>query len=230
MRRETVSEPQWSWETDEEPVVSAYPKSGSRKTLPVGESFFNLLAGYVELADGTKEHMSRGTGDYCVALLINTNYPVDIRVKRDGDDLFKTPVFSGWWKQPKLSPFDSLTVKTTKQTFFYLQVATVEGAIAKTSNPLAYNRRTLATNQKNVTSAGTAEALQSQDVPAGYAVVVRAKEGNSGNIYVGNSGVSSSNGDILNPGGVVELFVDDVSDIYIDADNDGEGVSWVVEV
>lgn len=90
----------------------------------------------------------------------------------------------------------------------------------------------LAHGQDSVTTAGTAVQLNggtSLTIPDGAELVVRADGGNAGNIYVGDSDVSSSNGFVLGAGESVSLPTSDVNNVYIDSDNDGEGVSWLVE-
>lgn len=92
---------------------------------------------------------------------------------------------------------------------------------------------TVETGQETVTTAGTAVQLNGGTtvyVPNGASVAVRADGGNAGSIYVGDSNVSSSNGFVLGASESVSLPVDNVAAIYIDADNDGEGVSWITEV
>lgn len=87
--------------------------------------------------------------------------------------------------------------------------------------------------QDSVTTAGTSVQLNggtSLAVPDGAALTVRADGDNAGSIYVGDSSVTSSNGFVMGAGESVSLQVDDVTDIHIDADNNGEGVSWIVEV
>ena len=81
--------------------------------------------------------------------------------------------------------------------------------------------------QKDVTTAGTAEALTSTSTTC-RAVAIKAKSTNTGNIYVGNSGVTSSNGFILRGSESITLDIDDVSKVYIDASVSGEGVSWIM--
>lgn len=86
--------------------------------------------------------------------------------------------------------------------------------------------------QDSVTTAGTAVQLNggtSLTIPAGAELVVRSDGGNAGNIYVGDSDVSSSNGFVLGAGESVSVPTDDVNNVHIDADNNGEGVSWLVE-
>jgi hypothetical protein len=79
--------------------------------------------------------------------------------------------------------------------------------------------------QKTVTSHGTAEALgSSQAILSG--VRVKALSTNTGNIYVGNSSVDSSNGYILAAGESDFWSVANIATLYIDSDVDGEGVCW----
>lgn len=86
--------------------------------------------------------------------------------------------------------------------------------------------------QDSPSSAGTPVALNggnSLSVPPGGKVRVLALPSNSGTAYVGDSNVSSSNGFALSPGDELQVRIDDVSKLYVDADNAGEGVSWMVE-
>lgn len=98
------------------------------------------------------------------------------------------------------------------------------------------NRRsydTVAHGQQSVPTAGTSEALNGgtqEVVPNGAALAVRADTGNTGDVYVGDASVTTSNGFVLGPGESLSLAVSDVADVSIDADNNGDGVSWIVEV
>lgn len=87
--------------------------------------------------------------------------------------------------------------------------------------------------QDTVATSGTAEALNggtSLSVPDGATVEIAALPGNGGNVYVGDSDVSASNGRVLSAGDPpVRLNVTDVSSVFIDVDTAGEGVSWTVE-
>ena len=83
--------------------------------------------------------------------------------------------------------------------------------------------------QKDVTTASTSEILLT--ATATMAVLIKAKADNTGDIYVGNSGVDSSNGYILDAGEAVAIGVDhNSSNIYIDASVSGEGVSYLTLV
>ena len=90
----------------------------------------------------------------------------------------------------------------------------------------------LTSGVETVAGAGTAEQLNggaSLTVGNGFAIVVKALDTNTNKVYVGNSGVDSTNGYQLNPCEGVTLQMNDVNLIYIDVDTNGEGVSWIVE-
>lgn len=83
---------------------------------------------------------------------------------------------------------------------------------------------TPASGQKTVTTAGSRVAVGSNtDVKN---LVIIADLDNSGNIYVGDSTVSSANGAKLPPGGVLPCGAVNLAAIYIDADVSGEGISY----
>lgn len=95
------------------------------------------------------------------------------------------------------------------------------------------NWSTIETGQDTVATAGTAVQLNggtSLAVPDGASVAVIAADGNTGSVYVGDSSVTTSNGAELTPDSSLSLNVADVSTIHIDADNSGDGVSWIAEV
>ncbi|MCK9569610.1 hypothetical protein M0R72_11775 [Candidatus Pacearchaeota archaeon] len=77
--------------------------------------------------------------------------------------------------------------------------------------------------QKTVTAAGTAEAIGG-DVDCLELYVVADSE-NAGNIYLGGSGVDNTSGKIP-PGGIMPCGPCNLSEVYIDADYSGEGISY----
>jgi hypothetical protein len=80
--------------------------------------------------------------------------------------------------------------------------------------------------QKTVSTAGSAEALAaSQAIVSG--VHVKALIANTGKAYVGNSGVSSSNGYELDPGESVFIEIANLATVYVDVAVNGEGVSYL---
>lgn len=88
--------------------------------------------------------------------------------------------------------------------------------------------KTVGNGKKTVTSAGTAEALASSTSSA--SVTIRALGTNTGQVYVGDSGVDSTNGYQLDAGDTVSLDIDNVSDVYIDVDTSTEGVTYLYVV
>ena len=90
----------------------------------------------------------------------------------------------------------------------------------------------ITTGQETVSKAGTAIQLNggsSLSVPSGSSVSLSAPAGNTGAVYVGDSAVSASNGYALNPGDSTQTAIDDVSSLYIDADNSGDSITYKVE-
>lgn len=95
------------------------------------------------------------------------------------------------------------------------------------------NQPTFAVNQKTVAAPGTAEQLQSQAVPNGFSIFVRALLNNTGTIWVGPDKATAedhSKATPLEPGAFLELYLTNVEAIWIDAEVADEGVSWTVEV
>lgn len=79
--------------------------------------------------------------------------------------------------------------------------------------------------QKNVTTAGTAVALGVST--AIQSITIKAKRANTGDIYVGDSTVTSTNGLVLTRGEAVSFDMDNLADIFIDSSVNGEGVSFL---
>ena len=82
--------------------------------------------------------------------------------------------------------------------------------------------------QKTVTIAGTAEILASSTVTA--TISVKALSTNTGIIYIGDSGVSSTNGFELSSGDSIDIALSNLSIVYIDSSFSGEGVSYLYVV
>ena len=98
---------------------------------------------------------------------------------------------------------------------------------------LVGNLPTFATGQKDVITAGEPEQLDDWPIPDGFKLTVIARTGNSGVIYFGKSKAECANNkqrfDGLENGVAHSFRVRDANAVWIDADNDGEGVSWSVE-
>ena len=83
--------------------------------------------------------------------------------------------------------------------------------------------------QTTVTTAGTSVSLGSQVINC--PLMVKALTSNTGSIAIGNDGsddISTSNGLLLSADDIVIFdFVGNLASLYIDSENDGEGVSWL---
>lgn len=98
---------------------------------------------------------------------------------------------------------------------------TVDGTLTASPAP----NTTIYNGQKAVTTGGTQVALAASQ--AVKWVIVKALADNTGNIYVGDSSVDSTNGYVLTPGEAIGLDVANLATVYIDSDEDGEGVSYI---
>ncbi len=91
---------------------------------------------------------------------------------------------------------------------------------------------TLQSGSKDVAAAGTAERLAASRTPAVW-VIVQAKSGNTGTIFLGGAAVADGNGGELAAGDSVKLsrnteFEDyDLYDIWVDTDSAGDGVVFL---
>lgn len=89
-----------------------------------------------------------------------------------------------------------------------------------------------ATNEPGVTADSyttggtTAESLPAHAVPDGIAVLVRAMDGNAGDVNLGDSGSQTIP---LAPGDAIPLAVQDTSNVYIQTPNSGDGVAMIFE-
>jgi len=101
------------------------------------------------------------------------------------------------------------------------------GNLISTTHPLAVRQpgsNTFGHGEQDVTTAGTAEQLATQDCRE---ITILAKDGNSGKIFVGDSTVSASSfGAFLRSGDSVTIAVENTDMIYIDAENNNEGVRY----
>lgn len=102
-----------------------------------------------------------------------------------------------------------------------LRASAVPTAVSSVTLPAA-----VYSGQKSVTAAGTDEALAaSQALVSG--VTVKALHGNTGMIYVGPSGVSSTTGYVLDAGESVFIEVGNLASVYVDAEVSGETCCYV---
>lgn len=87
--------------------------------------------------------------------------------------------------------------------------------------------------QDDVTTAGTPVQLRDLAIPDGYPVTIVAKPGNAGTIYLGCSEAEIRDTikrfDGLSAGLAHSLRIKNLKEIWVDASDSGDGISWSVE-
>ncbi len=85
----------------------------------------------------------------------------------------------------------------------------------------------IGSGQTVVAAAGTRVQLTATSTPI-LSVTVKALSTNTGIIYVGGDDVSAAIGlELINPGESASVDVDNLTDVWIDAAVNGEGVSYI---
>ena len=99
------------------------------------------------------------------------------------------------------------------------------GALLIAAGPSASS---LGDGVKDVSTAGTAERLVAASTSCKWVIIV-AKCGNTGKVYVGASTVDAGNerGAPLDPGDSIRLDVEDLHEVWLDVENNGDGVSFI---
>ena len=95
------------------------------------------------------------------------------------------------------------------------------------------NRSAIANDQLDVAIPGTAQQFQTQAIPNGFQIFLRAKISNNANIYVAGSQADAQNhakATILEPGAFLEYGITNADIVWIDADTATDGVMWTVEI
>lgn len=101
-------------------------------------------------------------------------------------------------------------------------VQTVQGSIDIDSIAIP---STLYAGQTTVAAAGTAVALTTSQAVKG--VMIKALHDNAGMIYVGGSDVDSTTGYVLDGGEQLFLDIANLATVFIDSDENDDGVSYI---
>jgi len=83
-----------------------------------------------------------------------------------------------------------------------------------------------------VRTAGTAVQLPNQAIPDGIEVLISALVLNTGTVYIGEGKAFAEDRNRAYPlaaGTGVELRIKNLDSIWLDSDNDNDGVAWLVE-
>lgn len=89
-----------------------------------------------------------------------------------------------------------------------------------------YPPDTIGDGNQTVTIAGARVQLTANSTPC-KKVTITALGANSGNIWVGGATVANGRGKQLVPLQDIEIWIDDLSKIYVDATSNGDGVAYV---
>lgn len=82
-----------------------------------------------------------------------------------------------------------------------------------------------------ISAATTAEQLPGLSIPNGLSIVIKARDTNTNYIYIGHSKATAEAHHFeLAPGESVEIFTDNLNDVWIDVTVNGEYVEWLTEV
>jgi len=96
-----------------------------------------------------------------------------------------------------------------------------------------YNKRTFVTFRKAITTAGTAEQLHSDlPIPDGFQLVIKALDGNSGNIEIAPTEQQANGSDVfvLDASQSIGLYLQNANAVWMDTDSSGDGVVCIVEM
>lgn len=95
------------------------------------------------------------------------------------------------------------------------------------------NKSVIKTGQKTVAVAGTAEQFPAQAIPTGYQVAIKALDGNTNKVHIAKSAADAqtdANAYELSAGQTLILKITNLNLLYIDANVNGQGVAYAVEV
>jgi len=120
---------------------------------------------------------------------------------------------------------DSDSVGLAKET----TLSSINGKITKcdTDNTTVSKRVSDSFSHGQVDVGTSAVQLTSSSTPCKFGVVIKADDDNSGNVYIGGSGVTTSNGFRLKAGQGISFEIDDASKVYAIADSTGQKVHWI---
>lgn len=94
------------------------------------------------------------------------------------------------------------------------------------------NLQYVASGTVTVDTAGNAKQFPSVLIPAGRCVSIEASITNTGNVYIGSSKVGAEDhtgSKVLTASEIVEYEIEDLGQLWLDANVAGDSVAWTVE-
>lgn len=150
-------------------------------------------------------------------------------VQTIGKMTFKVELPDDFYTRPiQIIQIDRNTGKPLDRKNYQPIISSSGGGGGYSGAPANMPMTTILSGKKIIAASGAAEAL-SDTSQYTKKVTVTALYTNQGNIYIGNADVSAANsiGIPLIVGQSFELAIDDLNKIYIDAEQDNDGVSYI---
>ena len=94
------------------------------------------------------------------------------------------------------------------------------------------NRAAFTTGQASVAAAGSPEQAPSVTIPEGFAISIKARPTNTGNVFLGNSAANVLLATVrytLRPNEAVSLRITNLNLVWLDVAVGAEGISYIVE-
>lgn len=96
---------------------------------------------------------------------------------------------------------------------------------------MGFNPPSQRTGHNIIATAGTAEQCTAAAVLQGAIAVFRARSTNTGILFIGyDKDDAETNNFSIIPAGSIGLQVDNISDVWVDAAEDGDIIEWMYEV
>lgn len=212
-----------------DPFILAYPYDGTRATIAAGTTTINFKTGSVKAPDGSITSLSSSLDlankDFMRSVVVNTDAAIILQL----DSRDKIPARAGAWAMLQDTEFEKLYIIATTDTEIFVSASTAAKSVITVSGGVSVAvKSTINDGRKVVAAAGTAEALAAST--ACKLITITAETDNTDLIVVGGSTVvaalATRRGVPLDPGDTYELGIDDLSDVYIDALVNGEGVTY----
>lgn len=223
-------------EADIYPDIFVYPHDGVEKIFPAGKTKIDFYDGTILFADDTigwfVTWLKKVNLNFATCLFIESDKTLNVQIENMG---WQEVVADTYFLETRV-PFKKVYLETTEAATISIWASPNPDAILlklKKSLFQILNQGAWTHDHKNVTVAGTAEQLDSISIPNGFQFLIKAKDTNSGRIYLGNSQANaqdSSRRFTLWSNESKRFGITNANLIWIDAEVSGEGIEYSVEL
>lgn len=96
---------------------------------------------------------------------------------------------------------------------------------------MADSATTFRAGSQVIAAAITAEQLPALRILQGFGLLVKARDANTSRIWIGHSKATAEAHHLsLAPGVAVTIFTDNLNDVWVDVETNGDAVEWIAEV